>query len=580
MVAKQKKVQFSVAKGEWSSSLADVSQLAGYYEAASLLLNGWITGTGAFAKRYGMRSILTIPEGGSITKIDFTNSRGTRFLIVVTTGTIRIINADTNALLQTISADILTSDIVARLGYCSYQDSVILTENGLPTQQLACISDTNFQLRPVTFATIPTYEFVVNDSEPNAKLTPSARTGFITITASSSVFLSTDVGAKIELDPVGRFSIRKVNSGNSVYGFLEENLFDTTPVPAGNWTLERGWSALWGNGKYPACSGFQEGRLILANFPGARPVWAFSMVSAPFDFETGDGSLAYGGVRQVSEDQSDAILHVHATNQLFFFTENNEFSVDRTIANLDIHTAAIKKDANMGVVPSIKPMEAEGTGVLYFHPNNTGASEFKYYFERNSNESDSFSKFAQHLFNDPISGALWTGDNKFNANILFFVNADGSCVSATLRLSEKIYAFSRMQSDLPFRAVQTVGENVFFTMENEDGSYDLRCMTPGIYDDNGVAYETRIETMKMNEGNSSFFMQDITTCNTFVGVQEATKVYINGKLTYNGAPYTGRIQQFSPSGWESGGQISISDGATVAPWQVNVIGRVALIGGY
>jgi hypothetical protein len=572
--------QQNFAKGEIDPQLWGNSDLAGYYEGVAEGKNVWVTATGAVEKRYGMTDVYTFAGADAVRLFGFVNTQGTRFLLAVSdTGTINIFRAATGEHLQELSLEGLTVDRVQKLCAAAYEDSVILTAEGLEPQILKWNGDDppTFNISTITFESIPSYEFSPNDLRPSGTLTPSAAVGYITCTSSVAVFQATDVGRYIDILPLGRLKITKVNSGTSVDGFLEEELVGTGVIPANDWILERGWKPLWGNGNYPAVCAFHEGRLLLANFPGARTALAFSMVNAPFNFNTGDGSVGYGGVRTVSRDQSNAIYQVLSHNSLCIFCANAEFIINQE-QTTDLHLAPISRESSRGCVQTIRPTEGEDGGTYLFHPNSVGISEFRYYYDRNSYEAHSFTKYCGHLIKNPKSASLWKGDEFFETNILFFVNADGTMVAATIKLVEKIMAAMQVVTDAPFDAVCAVEQHIYCTVLGSGGIV-LRKFIRGTYTDNGDNFLSLIRTLPINSAGSPYFFDNITTTALSVYVGYLRYLEIDGNRVYAGMPHTGRIRYYGAAGWYGNGTISFSDGTNPYPWRINSIGRMALAGG-
>jgi hypothetical protein len=71
------------------------------------------------------------------------------------------------------------------------------------------------------------------------------------------------------------------------------------------------------------------------------------------------------------------------------------------------------------------------------------------------------SKYYGYLIKSPKSASLWKGDEIFQTNILFFVNAGGTMIAGTLKLVEKIMAFMEVVSDWPFDAVCAVEQDIY-----------------------------------------------------------------------------------------------------------------------
>jgi hypothetical protein len=568
------------AKGEIDPQLWSNSDLEGYYEGVAEGRNVWVTATGAAEKRYGTGDVFTFAGADAVRLFGFVNTRGTQFLLAASNmGTLDIFRAATGEHLQTLALSGLTFDMVQKLCAAAYGDSVILTAEGLEPQILKWNGDDppTFNLSTIAFEAIPSYEFSPNDVQPNGTLTPSAAVGYITCTSSVAVFQASDVGKYIDIIPMGRLKITKVNGDKSVSGFLEEELESTAAISAGNWILERGWSPLWGNGNYPAVCAFHEGRLLLANFPKARTAIAFSIVDAPFNFNTGDGSTGYGGVRTVSQDQANAVYHILSHNSLFIFCANAEFIINQEqIA--DLHRAPISRDSSRGCVQTIRPMEGEDGGTYFFHPRSVGISEFRYYYERNSYEAHSFTKYCGHLIKAPKSASLWKGDEVFETNILFFVNSDGTLIAATLKLVEKIMAFMEVVSDGAFTGICAVGRDIYCTVLTDEGTV-LRKFLGGVYADNGNNFLSLIRTLPINSAGSPYSFDNITTTALSIYVGNVRYLEIDGQRAYVGEPKTGRIRYYGTTGWHGDGTICLSDGANAYAWRINGIGRMALAGG-
>jgi hypothetical protein len=209
---------------------------------------------------------------------------------------------------------------------------------------------------------------------------------------------------------------------------------------------------------------------------------------------------------------------------------------------------------------------------------NTGISEFRYHLERGSYEGHSFTKYCGHLFHDPVRTALWKGDDNFAANILFFVNADGSLISGTVNLTEKIMAFTRTIDDRPFFDVCSVAGNLYAVAAGSESPI-LRRFVRGSYADNGSPFSSSITTLPINAPGGAYVFGDISATALSLYVVDTSRVFVNGQRAYLGPPHTGRIRHFLGSGWGSDGKVTISDGSGTEFWKLNGIGRSALAGG-
>ncbi|MDR3117595.1 MAG: hypothetical protein LBT98_03425 [Puniceicoccales bacterium] len=575
--------QGNFTKGEIDPHLYASPHLNTYREGLESAVNVWATATGAIAKRYGIKVLHDFPSGSDGEKmklIPFRNSAGTDFLCVARVGEILPFNLLLKSPLAPVPCAALTEQVIPLLNFSAYGDSLILVESGLSPQQLKWAAGDNFTVETINFSHIPTFEFSPSNSNPSTTLTPSAKAGYVTLTTAADVFQQSDLGKYVEALPTGRVKIFTYNGARSVAGFAEEEFFDTAAVPAGNWTLERGWEPLWGNDFYPATCIFHEDRLILANFHRARTTFAYSIAGAPFDFSTGDGSIAFGGVRTLSRDQSDAIRHAYSANSLYFFCYNSEYVVDQN-QTLELGMAPIRHDSSRGCMAEIKPMEGEDGGLYFFQPNGRGISEFRYYFDRASYEARNFSAHFGHLLSGPRSAALWKGDDYFSTNILFFVTEDKKLFAVTVKLEEKICACCRVEPEnLNFDSVCTAGNQIYFIQ------YDrvMDVYSIGYFDrnasrsDGDVPFESKITQLPI-AGEMPFLTDSVSTTATVIYAIDVGKLLIEGRRVYEGKAKTGRFVHTFPTGFESGGKVTISDGGQSANWTLCGIGREALVGG-
>jgi hypothetical protein len=593
-----KRVRFhqnKFTKGELDRSLWGHGDLAGYYEGVASAKNVWINGIGSVVKRYGLTKVCTYSGVEHVRMYPFDIVSGRHWVVVIYPGRIEVIDGDRGEVVAVMEASVFSGDIIGDLYGLSFQDSVIFTNNAMPPQQLKWTSGNNFTLTEIAFSNIPTFEFTVNDVSPSGTITPSGASGFIVLTSNVSVFDSSDVGKYVSMLPVGRLRITGVNSGTVVAGYLEENLFDQSVVPAGNWTIERGWAPLWGGSSgYPGVVGFHEGRMIVGNFPRARSVFAYSMINSPFDYSMGDGTAAYGGWRILSYDQGEAICHIVSEHALYFFCAKGEYVIEQSSGE-QLSRARIRHDSARGVVASIRPTASEDGSLYFFQRNSTSISEFRYYDERGCYESHSMSRYARHLLMLPCSAALWPGDKIFDTNILFYVNSDGSMVACTINLGEKILACSRVVARVPsssaptgaiFTGVCVSGSNIYVSVAEYtevSGASAHWCsimrFLSGNYLDDGEAYESKIDLLPLTNETSAYSSSKITVTAVHAYISNSAALLVNGMEVYTGPPVTAKFTHYYPSGWQSDGQVEVSDGRGSEHWQVNNICRTALVGG-
>ena len=128
--------------------------------------------------------------------------------------------------------------------------------------------------------TVPKHAFSLSTSSPSGTITPSAVDGTVTITASNSIFSSSNVDQFLEIDNgFGRARITRFNSATEVEAMVEIPFFDTDATS--NFILETGYEDAWSNSRgWPFTATFHEGRLY---FGGSA-----SLPSSLFGSKVGD----------------------------------------------------------------------------------------------------------------------------------------------------------------------------------------------------------------------------------------------------------------------------------------------------
>ena len=137
---------------------------------------------------------------------------------------------------------------------CDYEmdgNKIIFTEENTAPFQISftggsASSASTYTVSDVDLSNIPYYEFVANDFTPTgAALTPSAVSGYITLTASAGTpFQGVQPGMKVRITPVGYVRIISVKSDTLAVGFVERHLSSTDPIAAGSWLIEKGWEPI------------------------------------------------------------------------------------------------------------------------------------------------------------------------------------------------------------------------------------------------------------------------------------------------------------------------------------------------
>jgi hypothetical protein len=257
---------------------------------------------GGITRRNGTRFMLALPNSGAesaangVRLVNFEFSTTDSYMLCFTHNRMYIFK--NGAIVTNINGtgnNYLTTAIPAssldEMCWTQSADTLIVVhENIAPKKIVRTTNDATWTIGDLDIASTPKYAFTLTETSPAATITPSAVTGKVTVTASTSVFNSGHVGQYINATPQGRAKIIQFNSGTSVNVVTEFPFFSTAAITSGNWSLETGYEAVWSSGRgYPRTVTFHQGRLYLGG-SRSRPstIWG-SRVGQFFDFEATEG---------------------------------------------------------------------------------------------------------------------------------------------------------------------------------------------------------------------------------------------------------------------------------------------------
>lgn len=270
-------IQTNFSTGEIDPLLRARVDLDAYQNALSEATNVVVQPQGGVRRRPGLRYLTALPNSSSesvangVRCVPFEFSTSDSYMLVFTHNRMYVyrnkalvtnINSTGNPYLDT-SAVGLTG---ARLGTICWTQSadtlIIVHEDMRPVKLVRGGSSSSWTISSITFDNIPDYAFTITVTNPSGTLTPSAVSGKVTLTASSSVFTSASVGQYVNASPQGRAKIIAYNSGTSVRAIVEFPFFNTSAIASGDWDYESGYQDVWSTSLgWPRTVTFHEGRL-------------------------------------------------------------------------------------------------------------------------------------------------------------------------------------------------------------------------------------------------------------------------------------------------------------------------------
>ena len=334
--------QTNFSSGELDPLLRARIDLDQYKNGAETLTNVVVQPQGGVRRRGGLKHLYELPSAANPQNgtrcVPFEFSVDDSYMLIFTNQRMYVfkdkvqitnINGSGNPYLA-VSA--VTSSILSTMCWTQSADTLIITHKDInPIKIVRGGTDASWTVSNISFVSVPKYAFTISLSNPAGTLTPSAKSGEVTLTASSGVFSAGSVGQYINANPQGRARIVAYTSSTVVSAVTEIPFFDTTAIANGNWELESGYEDVWSSGRgWPRTATFHEGRLYFGGSK-SRPstVWG-SKVAQFFDFMP-DQAYDDDAVEATLDTNSlNVIIDIISGRDLQVFTSGGEFYVPQS----------------------------------------------------------------------------------------------------------------------------------------------------------------------------------------------------------------------------------------------------------
>ncbi len=433
-------IQTNFSTGELDPLLRARVDLAAYSNALEEATNVVCQPQGGIRRRPGTKYIASLPNsstesaGNGTRLVEFEFSTSDSYMLCFTHNRMYVfknknqitnINGSGNPYLDTSSLG-LTGARLANIVWTQSADTLIVVHPDInPIKIVRGGTDATWTGSAITFDSIPKYAFTASFSNPAGTLTPSAVSGKVTLTASSSVFTSGSVGQYVNATPQGRAKIVKYTSGTSVDAITEFPFFNTSAIANGSWEYESGYEAVWSSGKgWPRSVTFHEGRLYFGGSK-SRPstIWG-SKVGLFFDFDPTEGLDDDAVEATLDTNTFNAIVDIISGRDLQVFTTGGEFYVPQN--GLDPITPTnffVKTASRNGIKEGIRVQQLE-SGTLFVQRQGKALNEFAYTDTQLTYVTQKISLLAGHLLRTPSRMALRRSVATDENDLLLITNSD------------------------------------------------------------------------------------------------------------------------------------------------------------
>ena len=450
--------------GELDPLLRSRVDLQAYGNALAKATNVLIQPQGGLRRRPGLKHILELPNtstasaGNGVRLVPFQFSVDDSYMLCFTHNRMYVVkNGAVVANINSTGNDYLTttigSSIVDDMCWTQSADTLIIVHPDMsPVKLVRGANDASWTASTITFDSIPKYAFTIAYSNPAGTVTPSAVSGNITLTASSSVFTSGSVNQYVNANPQGRARIVKYNSGTSVDAIVEYPFFNTSAIANNQWEVESGYEDVWSSGKgWPRSVTFHEGRLYFGGSK-SRPstVWG-SKIGLFFDFVPNESLDDDAVEATLDTNELNVITDIVSSRDFQVFTTGGEFYVPQQGTDpITPLTFTFKNVSRNGIKPGTRVQSVE-SGSVYIQRQGKSLNEFVFSDTQLTYITQRISLLAGHLLKNPQRIALRKASSTDESDLLLMTNTtDGSMAVFSLMRSQQITAPSEFTTDGEF----------------------------------------------------------------------------------------------------------------------------------
>ena len=322
-----------------------------------------------------------------------------------------------------------TASQLADLQFAQSADVMYITHSSHEPTKLTRTGHTNWTITDVDFEKGP----YLDDNTTDTTLTASATTVGVgrTLTASASLFASTDVGRLFTLgDGHG-----KITAYTSATVVTVEVLVALTSSGSTTWSLGA-WSNTTG---FPRAVSFFEQRLVFAgstSYP--QTIWG-SQSGIYENFDEGSAEAADAFIYTIAANRVNAIRWLAPSKDLMVGTAGSEFKVSRPTGEpLQPDNINIQQQTSYGVYP-LRPIQI-GNLILFVQRQQRKVRQLYYRFEDDAYTAPDMTILAEHI----TEGGITEVDYAQEPDAIYWaVRSDGVLLGMTFNREEDVVAWHR-----------------------------------------------------------------------------------------------------------------------------------------
>jgi len=538
--------------GEINPLLKTRTDTKAYFNGAQTLRNWYMMDSGGLMRRQGTSYKATLPAESRLLPFVFSDDEVAIFAL--SNNRLDVYSSAGAVIQSNITANCnWTTAQLFELNMAQFGDTVFITHRNNPIRKIVRTSASTFTVNAFSFAThsssYPRYQPYYKYEDASVTLTPSATSGNITLTASTSIFSASWVGDTVRLDSK-EVDITGYTSGTEVNATVRETL--------GGTSAESDWDEQLISDRrgYPQAITFHDNRLWIAGVKSKPSSVNASHVGDYFNFSVGTGLASEGIDVAIGGDQVNEIRHLYSGSNLQIFTDSGEYIIPTSSDTSAITPSNIvfRRQTPYGCSRT-RPILFDGAS-LYTQKNGRAVREFIYSDSEAGYVSTNISVLAPHLIDTPKDIAMLSGSSTRPEQFAIFTNS-GSTHNGKLAVFHSIreediagWTLWSTRTGDTFHSVTSANEHLFcigkrslngstvYTLEKfgEDDSVSLDCSTTSTLSQRGTplvkgASQSGL-TLIIDGLTSNPQIQEEFTIAGITGTYRITAVTNNGSGTY------------------------------------------------
>lgn len=530
-------VKTNFSAGEIAPELMGRSDLRLYQNGAKTLENVFVQPTGGVTRRHGLRYVDALPnETGRLVPFE---KAGEPYLLVLTHNKITVFKND-------VSIAVITSPwssaLLPQVSWVQSNDELLMVHPQITPRKIT-FNEGTWALSEWVYNTAssgrilqPYYQYAKDVS-----ISASHVSGTITLTTNKAYFNASHVGLHILLNNKA-VRIQTIANSLQVVAVVLETLPNLGPY--NNWK-EAAFSSTKG---WPKTVAFHQDRLVIGGSRDLPNRLFMSKTGDMWNFDLGEGLDDEAIEFSILSDQQNDIQGMFSSRHLLIFTSGGEWLASGS--PLTPGTIQLQRQGRVGSRSDYFVPLQDVDGATYFISKDGRQLREMFYSDvEGAYNSTDLAVPAKHMVVNAIDQSY---DPK--NRLLHVVLADGSMSILTIYRTEGINAWSRQITDGAFRAVRTVGNNVYVIVQRAEGFYVER-FDQTLFLDSARAYtsSTPLSTWSGAKGFShipsrsvSVILDDVIRDDVTVS-SGTLNTDIPGVKLQAGLPFTSKIEPLPPS---------------------------------